>query len=157
MKGVDIIGVGPDPSSAMQDGIRQIREVFGRCRVSAESVVSDFVLKRDVIRQQSRFSGSRLDRFYQGTFRRGNRYYAVFTFPADFLRSLNTRNRDELRARFFASFDEIQYSSVEADSFGENSGNSWRMVIPRCVRRFVDFFVWDIDGARGVEVVRVCR
>jgi hypothetical protein len=121
-RGIDIVGVGPDPSSAMRDGIRQIREVFGRCWISSETVVRNFVLEEDVIREQFRFSGSKLDRFYEGVFRRRDRYFAIFRFPAQFMSSVQSRERDKSRSRFFVSFDEIQYSSAEADSFGEKNG-----------------------------------
>ena len=63
-EGVKVVGVGPTPSAAVKDGIRQIRELFGRFFVSSETVVRDGILEKDVIIQKRSFSGSKLDRFY---------------------------------------------------------------------------------------------
>ena len=63
-----LVGAGPTPSSAVKDGIRQIRELFGRFFILSETVVRDGILEKDVIIQKGSFSGSKLDRFYKGVF-----------------------------------------------------------------------------------------
>lgn len=152
-RGIDIVGVGPDPSSAVHDGIRQIREVFGKCSISSETVVENSVLKRDLICGKLEFSGSKLDRFHEGRFRRGDKYFAVFRFPPDFLRAVRSGGRDRGRSSLFASFDEIRYNFVSADSFGEEGSGGWQLKIPKCIRRFVDFFVWHVDEIGSLEIV----
>ena len=156
-QGINIVGVGNNPSSAVRDCIRQIQEVFGRCFIESETVVRNFVLEKDVIRGKIRFSGSKLDRFYEGVFKKGGKYFAVFRFPGDFVSAVQSRKRDTGRSRISASFDVVQYNSVEADSFGEVSKRSWRVKLPESVRKFIDFFVWDIDDAKGFEIVKEKR
>jgi len=90
-EGIKVVGVGPTPSAAVKDGIRQIRELFGRFFVSSETVVRDGILEKDVIIQKGSFSGSKLDRFYEGAFCRSNKYFAVFLFPCGFVEAVRLR------------------------------------------------------------------
>lgn len=153
--GTDVVGVGLTPSAAVNDGIRQIRELFGRLFVSSETVVREGVLEKDVIIEKGSFRGSKLDRFYEGVFCRNNKYFAVFHFPPDFVEAtrLKEKGRDKGFSKFFASFDSISYSSVFIDSFGEEVRKEWVIKVPCFVKRFFDFFIWHAEDIGNIEIV----
>ena len=157
-EGVEVVGVGPTPSAAFKDGIRQIRELFGRFFVSSETVVRDGILEKDVIIQKGSFSGSKLDRFYEGVFCRSNKYFAVFLFPPGFVEAVRLRKneRDKGFSKFFASFDAIRYTSVCVDSFGEEVKKEWFVKVPCFVKRFFDFFIWHTEDIGDIEIVTGC-
>jgi len=153
--GVKVVGVGPTPSAAVEDGIRQVRALFGRFFISSETVVREGVLEKDVIIQKGSFSGSKLDRFYEGVFCRNNKYFAVFLFPPGFVEAARLREnkRDKGFSKFFASFDAIRYSSVLRDSFGEEVRKEWSVKLPCFVKRFFDFFIWHTEDIGNIEIV----
>ena len=153
--GTDVVGVGPTPSAAINDGIRQIRQLFGRFFISSETVVREGVLEKDVIIEKGGFSGSKLDRFYEGVFCRSNEYFAVFRFPPDFVEAVRLREkeRDKGSSKFFASFDAVTYSSVSVDSFGEGVRKEWGIKVPCFVKRFFDFFIWHTKDIGSIEIV----
>ena len=106
--GTHVVGAGTTPSSALKDGIRQIRELFGTHFISSETVVREGVLEKDVIIEKGSFCGSKLDWFYEGVFcSSNNKFFAVFRFPTDFVEAvrLKGKERDKGFSKFFASFD----------------------------------------------------
>jgi hypothetical protein len=147
-----VVGVGATPSAAVKDGIRQIQELFGKIFISSETLVREGVLEKDVIIEKGSFSGSKLDRFYEGVFIGGNKYFAFFRFPPGFSESLTVKNRDKSYSRFFVSFDVISYSSVSIDSLGEEVRKEWGIKVPRFVKRFFDFFVWHTEDIGNIEI-----
>ena len=154
-EGVKVVGVGPTPSSAVKDGIRQVRELFGRFFISSETVVRNGILEKDVIIEKGSFSGSKLDLFYEGVFCRSNKYFAVFLFPPGFVEAVRLREneRDKGVSKLFASFDAIRYSSVCLDSFGEEVKKEWSVKVPCFVKRFFDFFIWHTEDIGTIEIV----
>ncbi len=152
VRGFDIVGVGNDSPSAVSDGLRQIQEIFGRCSFNSESLVKDFILEKDIIEKSVKFSGSKLDRFYQGVFMANNRYYALFRFPPEFVKSVLSAKRDTSKKHFTATFDKFEYDYEMADSFGENTGFSWSVKIPKFIRRFFDYLIWHVDAIGSFEI-----
>ena len=153
--GMNVVGVGPTPSAAFEDGVRQVRQLFGKFFISSESVVREGILEKDVIIEKGSFSGSKLDRFYEGLFRHKNEYLAVFRFPQNFMKTVRIREseRDKRFSKFTASFDVISYSSVSNDSFGEKVRKKWAINVPSFVKRFFDFFIWHTEDIGRIEIV----
>ena len=152
-----IVGNGADESSALRDAIGQVHALFAVWDISSETLVEDFVLKRDITRSQADFSGGRLGRFYEGVYRRGERYVAVFRFPGDFVNQLGEKNIGTGRFSFFASFDEIRFSTLSVDSLGERHLKEWSVKVPECVKRFVNLFIYPVEKIGSVRIVRVRR
>jgi hypothetical protein len=153
--GTNVVGVGPTPSAAVEDGIRQIRQLFGRFFISSETVVREGILERDVIIEKGSFRGSKLDRFYEGVFCRSDEYFAVFRFSSDFVKAVRLREKDRDKgfSKFFASFDAITYSTISIDSFGEEVRKEWVIKVPCLVKRFFDFFIWHTEDIGNIEIV----
>ena len=128
--GFEIVGVGTNPAKALRDGVRQIGEIFGGVQVFSESEVQDFVLKADRIRTSSKFTGSKLDRFYKGLDHRDGLWYAKFRFPGDFVRAVQQRARDTGSGKFSIDWEAITYQSKHADSFGEIRQTSYKLRLP---------------------------
>lgn len=147
----DIIGVGKTPNAALSDGIKQISMVFGRHTIDSRTSVHNYVLKEDIIRARARFSGSKLERFLVGVYRQGGGYRAVFRFPDEFIEALQEKVRDKRQEALALSWDKVRYNSTEHDSFGEVHSKAWLFTVPACVRKFVDYYVWDVDGAGVVR------
>jgi len=152
--GFEIIGVGDDPSTALRDALRQVAECFGGVAVDSETNVRNFQTERDVVDLKSSFNGGKLDRFFKGVEYQEGRFVATFDFPDSFLRGLHSGKRDSYRKRLVVSFDVIFYGSEVRDSFGEVKRKGWKFKVPACVRRFVDFFILDIDDSKGFEWVK---
>ena len=154
--GANVVGIGPNPSAAIKDGIKQIRELFGSHFISSETVVRDGILEKDVIIEKGSFYGSKLDRFFEGVFFRSNKCFAVFRFPTGFVEAvrLKEKKRDKGLSKFFASFDVISYSSVCFDSFGEEVRKEWVFKVPCFVKRFFDFFIWHTEDIGHIEIVK---
>ena len=144
-EGFEIVGVGTNPATALRDGIRQIGEIFGGVNVFSESEVQDFVLKADRIKTSSNFTGSKLDRFFQGVAQRDGLWYARFSFPEEFVRSVQSRQRDARTTKLTASWDVFEYTSGTADSFGEVHSESVYFRIPTWFKEFVDYYVVDTE------------
>ena len=153
--GANVVGVGPTPSAAIKDGIKQISQLFGRHFISSETVVREGILERDLIIEKGSFRGSKLDRFYEGVFCRSNEYFAVFRFSSDFIKTvkLKGKNREKGLSKIFVSFDAIAYSTVFIDSFGEEVRKEWIIKVPRFIKRFFDFFIWHTEDIGNIEFV----
>jgi len=124
--GYEIIGYGKDHYSAILDAIRQIQQVFGRHHIVSEAIVRNGVLEKDEIQLDTDLTISRLDRFYQGTYRDGERFIARFFFPREGL------------------IDLVADGGVkkEVPRMAKKKVKPWK--VPEPVLRFIDFFVWDI-------------
>lgn len=151
--GFEIIGVGDDPSLAYRDGLRQISECFGGVALWSETNVVNFQTERDVIDLKTSFRGANLDRFYKGVRHVGPKYFARFEFSDRFLSGVHNNMRDYSRARLVISFNVISYVSEATNTFGEVKRRDFKIRIPSAVRKFVDFFILDIDDSKGLEWV----
>ena len=145
-EGFEVVGIGINPASALRDGIRQIGEVFGGVEVLSESEVNDFVVKYDRIKTKSQFTGSKLDRFFRGFERRDGLWYAYFTFPAGFVRAVQSKPRDTGASKFSVDWKAISYQSQRADSFGEVKAKSYSVQIPSWYRDLIDSNVVKTDN-----------
>jgi len=152
--GFEIIGVGSDPSSALRDGLRQVSECFGGVALTSETKVRDFQTESDVIDLKTAFRGANLDRFYKGVKKVGDLYYAKFEFPSRFLSGVHNNVRDYSHSRLLVSFDVVSYRSESTNTFGEIKRGGFEFKVPQFVRRFVDFFIIDIDDSKGFEWVK---
>ena len=150
----EIIGVGTDPSSALRNGLRQVSECFGGVALTSETKVRDFQTESDVIDLKTAFRGANLDRFYKGVRQVDGLYYARFEFSSRFMEGVHNSVRDYSRSRLFVSFDVVSYESEATNTFGEIKRRGFSFKVPSCVRRFVDFFIIDIDDSRGFEWVK---
>jgi len=149
----EIIGVGSDPSAALRDGLRQVSECFGGVALTSETKVRDFQTESDVIDLKTAFRGANLDRFYKGVKKVDGLYFARFEFSSRFLSGVHNNRRDYSRSKLVVSFDVISYESEATNTFGEIKRRGFRFQVPGCVRRFIDFFIIDIDDSKGFEWV----
>lgn len=124
--GYEIIGYGKDHYSANLDAIRQIQQVFGRHHIISESIVRNNVLEKDEIQLDTGLTISRLDRFYQGTYRDGKRFVACFRFPKE---------------GFIDLIADVRVKK-EVPRMAKKKVKQWK--VPEPILRFIDFFVWDI-------------
>ncbi len=143
--GFEIVGIGTNPANALRDGIRQISELFGGVEVLSESEVNDFVLKYDRIKTKSHFTGSKLDRFFQGFTNRDGLWHAHFVFPEQFVNAVQSRPRDTGASNLSIGRHAISYQSRYADSFGELKSKSYAVQIPAWYRELIDDNVMKTD------------
>ena len=144
--GFQIVGVGTNPPKALTGATRQIGEIFGGVEVLSESEVNDFILKYDRIKTKSRFTGSKLDRFFQGFEQREGLWYAHFVFPEEFVRAVQSRPRDTGTSKMSVDWEAISYQSQHADSFGEVKAKSYSVEIPPWYRSLIDSHVVKTDN-----------
>ncbi len=143
--GFEVVGVGTEPAAALRDGIRQIGELFGGVEIFSESEANDFVIKHDRIKTKSHFTGSKLDRFFQGFTNRDGLWHAHFVFPEQFVNAVQSRPRDTGASNLSIDWHAISYQSRYADSFGEVKSKSYAVQIPAWYRELIDDNVMRTD------------
>lgn len=143
---LEITGSGITQSAAFSDATRQTAELFGGVEIISESEARNFVLNNDRIQTTSRFTGSKLDRFFQGFRHRDGLWHAHFIFPDEFVRAVQSRPRDTGASNLTIDWDVVSYQSRYADSFGEVGTTSYSLQIPDWYRELINDNVLKTDN-----------